>query len=201
MKIQLKKRILILCEDEKSSLLYFKGFKKDEEFKRKLQAIDIEVYHPHNYSPVGLFEEAKEKIKKAKAEKNPYDETWLVFDKDGHQNIEHVYEAIRQSKSKIIKIAISNICFEYWVLLHFEYTTKGFKNYDEIEKYLNKKKYFDKYAKKDDYFPFLKEKLEQAINHNKKLFESLKDEPDFHKPYNLFAYTNIFELIKSIILL
>ena len=53
------KRILILCEDGKSSLYYFKAFKKDEKFKRELATVNIEVFQPKDFSPRGLVEEAK----------------------------------------------------------------------------------------------------------------------------------------------
>ena len=63
--ISISKRLLIVCEDEKSSKLYFESFKRDEKLKRKLSSVDIEVVHPKDHSPVGLVNEAKEKKKKA----------------------------------------------------------------------------------------------------------------------------------------
>jgi len=66
--IDISKRILIVCEDEKSSKLYFESFKRDEKLKRHLASVDIEVVHPRDYSPVGLVNEAKRKKKRAKAD-------------------------------------------------------------------------------------------------------------------------------------
>ncbi len=51
--INITERILILCEDMKSSKLYFESFKKDEKLKRNLSSIDIQVFHPKNHDPVG----------------------------------------------------------------------------------------------------------------------------------------------------
>lgn len=190
------KRILILCEDEKSSLLYFKGFKKDPELKRKLAAVTVDVYHPHDYSPIGLVKEAKERIKKAKRDRNPYDEVWIAFDKDGHQNIPQAFDNANQTN---IKIAFSNICFEYWVLLHFEYTTKGFSKGDEIIKYI-KKDHFKNYEKNQDSFQILKDKMDLAIINGEKLIKSLKsDLSSGIKEYELATYTNVHELVKIII--
>ena len=61
--IQVSKRFLILCEDEKSSLLYLDSFKKDEKLRRDLAAVSIEIYQPHDISPLGLVSEAKRKKK------------------------------------------------------------------------------------------------------------------------------------------
>ena len=36
-----------------------------------------------------------------------------------------------------IHIAISNPCFEFWYLLHFQYTTKFFKDYPAVKTALN----------------------------------------------------------------
>lgn len=193
---EVNRRILILCEDEKSSLLYFKGFKKDEEFKRHLSAVLVDVIHPHDYSPKGLLSSAKEKIRKAKKESNPYDEVWLVFDKDGHKNIPEVFNEAKESK---IKIAFSNNCFEYWVLLHFEYTTRTFSKCDSIIKYIKEKKHIEDYDKSKDVFPILKNKIKKAIDNNQKMLLNLKFDLDNGiKVYELSAYTNVVELVKSI---
>lgn len=191
-----KKRFLILCEDEKSSLLYFRSFKKDEEIKRKLEAVDIEVIHPINYSPLGLLNEAKMYIKKAKREQNKYDEVWIVFDKDGHADIPKAFEEARQSK---INIAFSNNCFEFWVLLHFEYTTKEFNRCDDIIKYI-KNKYIKDYDKCQNCFDILKDKMIVAINNSKKVYRNMGfDILEGKKIYELGSSTNIHELVSVIL--
>lgn len=80
------KRLLIICEDKKSSKLYFEAFKKDEKLKRDLASVSIDVVHPKDHSSVGLVMDAKQKQIKAKRERNPYNEIWIVLDKDYHGN-------------------------------------------------------------------------------------------------------------------
>ncbi|MFA6705871.1 MAG: hypothetical protein WCS10_06750, partial [Bacteroidales bacterium] len=72
--INVSKRVLIVCEDKKSSKIYFESFKRDEKLKRALASVDIQVVHPKDYSPVGLVTEAKQKQLKAKRERNSYTE-------------------------------------------------------------------------------------------------------------------------------
>lgn len=194
--MQVNRRILILCEDEKSSLLYFKGFKKDPELKRKLAALTVDVYHPDDFSPLGLVNEAKARIKLAKRDRNPYDEVWIAFDKDGHSNIPQAFNDAKQAN---INIAFSNICFEYWILLHFEYTTKGFRKSDELIKYIQSK-HFKNYDKCKGCFQELKDKMQIAIKNGEKLIKNL--EPDLlngTKEYDLSAYTDVYKLVKTII--
>ena len=104
--INISKRILILCEDKKSSKLYFESFKRDEKLKRELSSVNIEVIHPKDHSPVGLVNMAKEKKKKANRDRNPYDEIWVVLDKDGHANLD---QAISTANDNSITIALSVI--------------------------------------------------------------------------------------------
>lgn len=105
--MQISKRILILCEDGKSSKLYFESFKKDEKLKRDLAAVSIEVIHPKDHSPVGLVRAAKEKKRKAKRERNPYDEIWVVLDKDYHKNIQQQPQQLANAGEKKSPAAVA----------------------------------------------------------------------------------------------
>lgn len=193
---QIKKRILILCEDKKSSLLYFKSFRHDDIFKRHLSAVSVEVYHPENYSPLGLVKDAIIRREKEKEEKNPYDEIWVVFDKDKHTNIREAYELAR---TESIKIAISIICFEFWVLLHYGFTTMPFKDCDDIIKHIEKN-YFAKYKKCSNCFEELRDKIYDAIEYAKQVDKSVKNELDRGaKVFELSAYTNVHHLVSKLI--
>jgi hypothetical protein len=77
----------------------------------------------------------------------PYDSIWIIFDKDGHVNIPQTFE---EAKDVNIYIIFSAICFEMWILLHFEKTSRFFQNCDEIVSYITKNKYLD--YNKTNYF-------------------------------------------------
>jgi hypothetical protein len=190
------KRVLILCEDKKSSLLYLKSFKYDEEFRRKLTSVDIEIYQPKNFSPMGLVSEAKIKKKKAKRDRNSYDQVWIVLDKDQHLKIP---EALSQARESKINYVLSIVCFEYWILLHFVQTTKAFYNCSELIKYITDK-YYPIYDKKTNCFYDLKDKLPTALLNGQWLQKQVAD--DFArgvKVYELSAYTNMHELVKVLL--
>jgi hypothetical protein len=60
---QLKPRILILVEGTETEVKYFNAFKKSDKFKRKLEAVQIDIYKPKDHSCVLGLTFAKEIIK------------------------------------------------------------------------------------------------------------------------------------------
>lgn len=194
--MKINKRLLIVCEDGKSSKLYFEAFKKDEKLKRGLASVSIEVVHPKDHSPVGLVKEAKIKKLKARRERNPYNEIWVVLDKDYHANIDRAFIMAKDNK---INMALSSICFEYWVLLHFERTSKSFRKCDDVISYI-RKKHFSDYLKSDNAYTDLKNKVEVAIKNGEWIVK--QTENDIYrgtKLYELTAYTDVHLLVQKLI--
>ncbi len=50
-------------------------------------------------------------------EKAKYKQKWLVFDCDGHEDFA---EGIRVARDSGFRVAFSNMCIEYWFMLHFK---------------------------------------------------------------------------------
>ncbi len=118
----LSKRFLIVCEDGKSAPNYFKALKN----QFSLSASSIEVAHSEGRTqPIQVVERAIEIANAAKSRKNggvPFDEVWCAIDGDYGNKIA---TARSKAKAKGIQLAVSTMCFEYWVLLHFEDNDKG----------------------------------------------------------------------------
>ncbi|MDD4205687.1 MAG: RloB family protein [Candidatus Delongbacteria bacterium] len=196
MPIPVNKRILILTEDEKSSKYYFNAFKKDEKLRRDLGAVSVDIFHPKDYSPLGLVNDAKERKKKAIRGKNKYDEIWIVLDRDGHANFD---QALNTAQANQINVALSIRCFEYWVLLHYEYTTRGYRKCDEIINHI-KKNHLKDYSKAYCCYEDLIDKVNTAIKHGEMVVKHCKRDLDSGiKIYDLAAYTNVHELVKKLI--
>ncbi|MEI6553974.1 MAG: RloB family protein [Paludibacter sp.] len=157
-KFQPSKRVLILCEGQ-SEQIYINGYKSEDVNKRRLAMVDVEIYQPKNYSPHGLLTEAKKKVKEAKKDKMPYESVWIVFDRDGHANVPQTFEEARVSK---INIAFSSVCFEIWILLHFEKTSRQFQNCDDIIHFIKHKGYLN-YEKTNFYNQLSPEHKQNAI--------------------------------------
>ena len=68
-------------------------------------------------TPDALVRRAKEYLRgqPRKRDKRDFDEIWCVFDTDEHENLPQALEEARQSG---IRVAVSNPCIEFWLVLH-----------------------------------------------------------------------------------
>ena len=153
-KRKINKRVLILCEGGETEPNYFKGLKRDKAQRNRLAALRIEVYDSNKSTGRELVVEAKHLRKIAKHEKNPYDDIWVVIDKDGYTKHPQTFD---QASANRINIAFSSISFEFWILLHFNYTTKHFPKANDLIHYL-RSQYMADYDKTDDNYSRLKDK-------------------------------------------
>lgn len=193
-KHRIPKRYLILCEGE-TEVRYFKSYRMADENRDRLRGVEVDIYRPVNHSPVGLVREAKNRLKEAKRDGLPeYESIWIVFDKNGHANIPNAFHEARTSNPEI-QIAFSAVCFEYWILLHYEQRKIFFQNGDAIVSYL-KQKCMNNYTKAKVGYRELKGLLETALKNSKWLHKQNKLDLDNGIPvYKLDAYTNIDELM------
>jgi hypothetical protein len=193
--IPLGKKGLILCEGE-TETNYFKGLTTQEKYKRKFSGVGVEVYKPKNHSPMGLVNEAKKRIREAKKEKAPFDFVWIVFDKDGHQNIPQAFSDAKDI-SPNINVAFSVTCFEYFILMHFVKTTKSFAKCDDVITVL--KKHLPEYEKSRNLFADLKSHQGIALENCEWLDKRCDvDIKNGKKLYELYSYTDVHKLIYAL---
>jgi hypothetical protein len=67
-----------------------------------------------------LRDRAAERARREGDDNLTYDEVWCVFDVDEHAR---VMQAQRLAAQEEVRIAVSNPCFELWLLLHFREQT------------------------------------------------------------------------------
>ncbi|MDG4830911.1 RloB family protein [Solwaraspora sp. WMMD1047] len=103
---------MVFCEGEASEPDYINALKRLPEV-RDNTAISIEV-DPKQGAPITLVERAV-----MRSEDDEVDECWCVFDVEWPQNHARLDEAIQLARAHRIKLAISNPCFELWLILHF----------------------------------------------------------------------------------
>lgn len=137
------KRILIVCEGEKTEPNYFIGIRS----YYRLHTANIEISGDKCGSdPKSIVKYAKQRFGEEKNIGNAFDEVYCVFDKDRHTNYQEAINELKNSRDKNIFHAITSVpCFEYWLLLHFEYTTKPFSTPAEVINHL--KQYLPDYEK------------------------------------------------------
>lgn len=132
-----RRRVLIVCEDSKSSRYYLESFPVDK------QRIEISVLGT-GMNTNSLVEEAIKKIEQAAKQRRHYSVVWCVFDRDSFP-LDNYNRAFRLAKNnKIIKVAWANEAFELWYLLHFCYLDAGLSRADYQNKLRDKGLDYDK---------------------------------------------------------
>ena len=174
------KTILIVCEDSKSSPDYFIKFRNE----LRLRSVNVEICGKEcGPAPISVIDFAKKRKEEVKTSsiRDEYDEIFCVVDIDEHETD----QAIQKARDNDLKIIISNPCFEYWYILHFERTGKSYssrpKLYSSLKSHLNKHGY--KHNKSGcDFFDVIYQRTETAIkNSNEILRSQYHNEPDLRK--------------------
>jgi len=114
-----RERILIVCEGAKTEPNYFKSIQST----LPRHVVEICIYG-EGANTQSLVNRAKEIHNSKKGTDYPYDETWVVFDKDSFGS-DQFDNAIRSAESTGMKAAWSNEAFELWYILHFEARQTG----------------------------------------------------------------------------
>ena len=153
-----------MTEGKKSEPNYLKALCKHFE----LATADVKIFHPEGTDPITLTTKAiklrNERKRLAKQGNGvAYDEVWVVFDlekpHDQRRKLAVTAKTIKDVEG--IKFAISDPCFEYWLLLHEEDTTAPLTNCDAATRRL--KAFWPSYAKDWIIPPEFLKKLPDAI--------------------------------------
>ncbi len=184
-KRQLRK-ILIVCEGEKTEPSYFKSFPEKPDV---FDSLDVEGI---GNNTIFVVKKAIELRDKALKEGTPYIEAWAVFDKDDFSQADFE-AAINIAVENRIHVAYSIECFELWYLLHFNF-------YDTA---MHRKDYFDKlsvllkqkYEKNNEnMYSLLRTRIDTAIKNASKLYVRQMSLPlEVQNPVTL-----VYELVQKL---
>ncbi|MQY25453.1 RloB family protein [Nocardia aurantia] len=114
--------ILVVCGGEVTEPAYFHGLRR-------------ELRNPAIKSTVTVrAEDPKRVVAFAGRQRGDYDRIWCVLDVDQFD----YSEAIRMARMSEVDLAVSNPCFEYWLLLHFENCDATLVDFRDAERRLKK---------------------------------------------------------------
>lgn len=159
-------KVLIVCEGEKTELYYFNNLKDHY----GLNSANVEVSGNCGSAPSSIYGYAKQRYRKERDAGDPFDRVYCVFDKDTHASYQQTVGDIAKATPKKTFFAITSVpSFEYWLLLHFNYTTKPYAalpgNSAGHQVLTELKGYMPGYAKGDnDTFAALIDQLDFAKN-------------------------------------
>ena len=165
-------KVLIVTEGEKTEPLYLSAV--CDYFG--LSQANIEIDPKSDSSPTSVVKYAKSLINKSKTD--PYNHVYCVIDRDRHEDFQTALDQVAgfRNKDTELHVIVSTPCFEYWILLHFIYTTKAFGASGDspcqelIDNEL--KQYIPNYEKGDSSIltGLVREQLNTAIAHAKQAF-------------------------------
>ena len=108
-----RKVVRVLAEGEVTEPAYLRCMAKKE--------VRLDIGRTAGFVPMSLVKQARKEVRaNRKARDGGFDEIWCVFDQDEHPN---VAQAIREARDSGIGTALSNPCFELWLVLHVEERT------------------------------------------------------------------------------
>ena len=170
---KLKPVILIVTEGSQTEPKYF------EHYRSRQTNIDIRVVGSHTKGGetdyLALIRKAVEYQSKNQLSVSNGDAVWVVADGDVNYNTPDpiaakdklLSKAQKMADAKGIHIALSNPCFEFWYLLHFQYTTKFFKDYPAVKNALTT--YLPDYEKTGDVYSQLSAHTTNALQNAKRV--------------------------------
>jgi len=181
----IKQSIIIACEGTKTECLYLENIFTELKALHKIAVTSLVIAKHKHTDPKGV-------LKDLLSHPNYIDflHKWIVIDRDiehtkgsGH-TAQNFNAALSMAKSKGIKVAYSNPCFEIWYLLHIEYRDTAIGRAELQAKLESEYGY-----QKNNPFNYGSEKI--AIDNAAKLLASYPyTDPENHNPS-----TNVHELV------
>ena len=163
-------RVLVVCEGSKTEPNYLRELL---DFL-KLSNANVEVDGRSGSSPVSVVRHAKRRYLKEKNKGDAYDRVFCVFDKDSHASYaKAISESVIVRPDSAFQAVPSIPCFEYWLLLHFEFSTRPYSASGGTSACAHVigdlRRYIPDYAKGDEgVFKKLMNETDRAIENSKR---------------------------------
>lgn len=203
--LALKPVLHIFCEGKKTEPNYLYGYLITQYTGNRLLQV-IKVEKTNKNTPIQLVEAAI--ALKGSSEIPAHDEFWVVYDRESKAKYSDALhqEALNKANSQKIKIALSNVCFELWILLHFQDVSAPYTSFTNLMKESNLKAELKKvgiknYEKADArVFEIIKKYIPDARNRAEKMNRSTANasHDNEERPHLLNPYTKVHELLDAI---
>jgi hypothetical protein len=159
----LRPRLLVVCGGKRTEPDYL------DALKRAYPAKATVVVRTRGDSPSHCIQYA---IEQRRSTADVFDEVWCVLDVDRFD-----LTSAGNAAKLGVRLAVSNPCFEFWLLLHFESSARQFGRCKEVEREL--RRHLPKYNKAELSFDDFRECVTKACDRAKQLAE---DEITFPNP-------------------
>jgi len=184
-------KILIVCEDTKSSYYYFEALIADI----GLSSVNIKVTPGKGSAPINVVKTAIEKS--VPAGEDHYDQVYCVIDRDHHESFDRALTTLdsharrKGVKSKFFPI-ISYPSFELWILYHHKYTSSPFEYADDVIREIERD-YINEYQKSSKRtYEITKGDISTAIDNSKRSIQRVEQDG------GCCPSTNIHDLVSTL---
>lgn len=147
--------------------------------------------------PINLVKQTIRKVRELALDLNDDDKAYCVFDADinKEKNIQ-IQNAVKLAKDNNIIPIVSIPCVELWFLLHYEYTTAVISSDDVIARL---KRHYTKYEKNCNIYPYIKDRIDKAINNAKRLEQYQKQNNRVLQSVEANPYTEMYKIVEELI--
>ncbi|MFQ8661601.1 MAG: RloB family protein [Clostridia bacterium] len=182
--------IVIGCEGKnKTEEIYFKNF-------NSRQCI-IKFSTGNSTDPVGIVKDLIRFIENDIGREKD-DKYYVVIDTDINQNKQSQIDKARElAIENGIEFITSIPTFEYWYILHFEYTTKIYNSSEAVQNAMKEK--IKGYTKSMNIYNLLKEKTDVAIKNAKEVEKYHLKEGKSLDNENSNPYTGVYKVVEELI--
>lgn len=190
---KLKSRLHIFCEGEKTEPNYL-----TEYIEKKFPGTKLSyVRKTRKNTPVQLVNEAAKEKKNSPVD----DEFWVVYDRESVNKYPDSLHAKARDKANAngIEIALSNVCFEIWILLHFQNSLAEYSDYSDLLRRSNLKTHIENYEKGTRY-SFSENQIQSARENALGLNRAteLAADASWKMPHQWNPYTDVYKLLDAI---
>lgn len=181
-------RILVICEDTKSSLIYL------QDAARYFRSYaDVEITHCGKTDPLNIVKDAIERRKK-------YDQVYCAIDRDRHEGFDAAL-ALAATHAQWLSVVVSYPCYEFWLLLHFRLTRSPYNGVgknsagDLVLKVLCDEDGMSGYAKggSENLFNELIPRLPNARQRAAQVLKAAVDENEWNPSTRIHELIDLFE--------
>jgi RloB-like protein len=168
-------RFLIVCEGTKTEPYYLQELVNDLGIRHHT----VKIAPNDGVSPDRIVAHAVKLYDEDALLGDSFDSVFCIFDRDAHTTFDAAVQTIENlktsAKPKPFEAITSNPCFEYWLLLHFDFTDQPFHATgkksvaDQVVSVLKTKPGFAKYSKgQNGIYGLVKNSTSKAITHAKR---------------------------------
>lgn len=182
-----RETVLIVCEGSKTESIYFNGLSG----KLRIPTVAVKVCGKEcGSAPINVVDYAIERC-------SQYDHCWCVMDVEAprpHKTLEQALDMARVNK---LRVALTNPCFEFWYVLHFEKIASAFDTNPQVRKRL--KRHIPRYDKgKTDVFEKLFPLIRTAVDNAEQVLVDKQCGKDLSKHNPSTHVHNLVKLIYQI---